>query len=99
MLQGPKTGETAIKTGGIIPNLLPAKPRGKYLCETRLAEKYDLTFSSSLLFFSLTLSLFSSERFFYDEDIRGDMNKISRCNLVSKDDDRRGTRYIESSSG
>lgn len=41
MLQGPKTGETAIKTGGIIPNLLPAKPRGKYLCETRPVEKYD----------------------------------------------------------
>lgn len=60
MLQGPKTGETAIKTGGIIPNLLPAKPRGKYLCETRPVEKYDCRksdlFSPSFLERAILLS-------------------------------------------
>lgn len=91
MLQGPKTGETAIKTGGIIPNLLLAKPRGKYLCEIRPVEKYDCRKSD------LTFSppLFLSEQFFSHAK---DISKILfRVELVSKDVDR-GTRYIESSS-
>lgn len=56
MLQGPKTGEIAIKTGGIIPNLLPAKPHGKISVRNSAGGKISLQ-KNRLDFFFPSLSL------------------------------------------
>lgn len=68
MLQGPKTGEIAIKTGGIIPNLLPAKPRGKISVRNSAGGKISLQKNRLDFFFSLSLSSLFLERFFYAKD-------------------------------